>query len=98
MNFEPLDPLDGVCDVRDGRVQAGADEASGVSEKLRDPWDLRSGLNKLFIFSKLRKARSRLYRRQLLQVNIRWKSLDEIYKMYILLHRSDIKTQQKKSS
>ena len=39
---------------------------------------LRSGLNNLFIFSKLREAHSRLYRRQNLQVNIRWKALDEI--------------------
>ena len=52
---------------------------------------VRSGLNNLFIFSKLREARSRLYRRQILQVNIRWKALDEIYKMYILLHRPDLK-------
>ena len=35
-------------------------------------------------------ARSRLYRRRFLQVNIRWKALDEIYKMYMLLHRSDL--------
>ena len=39
---------------------------------------------------KLYKARSLLYRRQILQENIRWKALDEIYKMYMLLHRSDI--------
>ena len=51
---------------------------------------LRSGLNHLFIFSILREARSRLYRRQILQVNIRWKALDEIYKIYMLLHRSDL--------
>ena len=36
------------------------------------------------------KARSLLYRRQILQENIRWKALDEIYKIYMLLHRSDI--------
>ena len=42
---------------------------------------LRSGLNNFFIFSKLREARSRLYRRQILQVNTRWKALDEIYKI-----------------
>ena len=36
------------------------------------------------------KARSLLYRRQVLQVNIRWKALDEIYKIYMLLHRSDL--------
>ena len=33
---------------------------------------------------KLYKARSLLYRRQILQENIRWKALDEIYKMYML--------------
>ena len=40
--------------------------------------------------SKLYRARSRLYRRQILQVNIRWKALDEIYKIYMLLHCSDL--------
>ena len=40
--------------------------------------------------SKLYRARSLLYRRQFLQVNIRWKALDEIYKIYMLLHRSDL--------
>ena len=40
--------------------------------------------------SKLYRARSLLYRRQILQVNIRWKALDEIYKSYMLLHRSDL--------
>ena len=40
--------------------------------------------------SKLYGARSLLYRRQILQVNIRWKALDEIYKIYMLLHRSDL--------
>ena len=39
---------------------------------------------------KLYKARSLLYRRQVLQENIRWKALDEIYKIYMLLHRSDL--------
>jgi len=48
-------------------------------------------LNNLFIFFKLREARSFLYRRRFLQPNTRWKALDEIYKMYILLHRSDLK-------
>ena len=70
-----------------------------VRERYRVPLilsRLRSGLNNLFIFSKLREARSRLYRRQILQVNIRWKALDEIYKMYILLHRSDLKISAKK--
>ena len=40
--------------------------------------------------SKLYWARSPLYRRQILQQNIRWKALDEIYKIYMLLHRSDL--------
>ena len=40
--------------------------------------------------SKLYRARSLLYRRQILQVNIRWKALDVIYKIYMLLHRSDL--------
>ena len=40
--------------------------------------------------SQLRTARSWLYRSQLLQVNTLWKALDEIYKIYMLLHRSEI--------
>ena len=40
--------------------------------------------------SKLYRARSLLYRRQILQENIRWKALDEIYKVYMLLLRSDL--------
>ena len=32
---------------------------------------------------KLYRVRSLLYRRQILQENIRWKALDEIYKIYI---------------
>ena len=39
---------------------------------------------------KLYKARSLLYRRQSLQENMRWKALDEIHKIYMLLHRSDL--------
>ena len=37
------------------------------------------------------RARSRLYRRQILQVNTRWKALDEIYKIYTLSHLSNHK-------
>ena len=44
---------------------------------------------------KFYQARSLLYRRQILQVNIRWKALDEIYKIYMLLHRSDLKISKK---
>ena len=44
---------------------------------------------------KLYKARSLLYRRQILQENIRWKALDEIYKIYMFLHRSDLNISEK---
>ena len=54
---------------------------------------------------KLDRARSRLYRSQILQENIRWnsylfekkieKALDEIYKIYMLLHRSDLNISEK---
>ena len=44
---------------------------------------------------KLYKARSLLYRRQILQENIRWKALDEIYKIYMLLHHSDLNISEK---
>ena len=40
--------------------------------------------------SKLYRVRSLLYRREILQENIRWKALEEIYKIYMLLHRSDL--------
>ena len=45
--------------------------------------------------SKLFRDRSLLYRRQILQQNIRWKALDEIYKIYMLLHRSDLNISEK---
>ena len=45
--------------------------------------------------SKLYRARSLLYRRQILQENIRWKAFDEIYKIYMLLHRSDLNISEK---
>ena len=44
---------------------------------------------------KLYKARSLLYRRQKLQENIRWKALDEIYKIYMFWHRSDLNISEK---
>ena len=44
---------------------------------------------------KLHRARSLLYRRQILQENIRWKALDEIYTIYMLLHRSDLNISEK---
>ena len=53
-------------------------------------------MNDLFIFSELREARSRLYRRQILQANTLLKAtLDEIYKIYRLLHLSAFKNSAK---
>ena len=40
--------------------------------------------------SKLYAARSLLYRLQILQENIRWNPLGKIYKIYMLLRRSDL--------
>ena len=40
--------------------------------------------------AKLWRARSRLYRRQILQVSTRWKAIAEIYKFCMLLHRPDL--------
>ena len=39
---------------------------------------------------KLYGARYLLYRRQILQENMCWKARNEIYKIYMLLHRSDL--------
>ena len=36
-----------------------------------------------------------MYRRRFSQVNARWKAPDEIYKIYMLLHRSDLNTSAK---
>ena len=61
-------------------------------QRLRLSWKVRYRTF-LWFFSqmiKLYRARSLLYRRQILQENIRWKALDEIYKIYMLLHRSDL--------
>ena len=44
---------------------------------------------------KVYRARSLLHQRQILQENIRWKALDEIYKIYMLLHRSDLNISEK---
>ena len=44
----------------------------------------------LKILCQLVEARSRLYRRRFLQVNTRWKALDEIYNISVPLHRSKL--------
>ena len=52
----------------------GADLAEGGRGRRRPRCIARSG--------KLDRARSRLYRGQILQENMRWKALDEIYTMH----------------
>ena len=42
------------------------------------------------LISKLREARYRLYERRSLQVNTRWKALEEIFKIHKPLHRSEL--------
>ena len=44
---------------------------------------------------KFSRARSLLYRRQFLQHNIRWKALDEICKIHMLPHRSELNISEK---
>ena len=44
---------------------------------------------------KLCRARSFLYRRQFLQESIRWKALEEIYRICMRLHRSDLNVSAK---
>ena len=68
--FEGLDCLAGLAALR------------SLTLKLRG--STKDTNEKLIEFSpKLRGARSPLYRRRFLQVNTRWKALDEIYKIYI---------------
>ena len=59
---------------------------------------LRSRLKNVFIFSKLREARSLLYRHRFLQPNSHFAAFFENYKIYILLHRSEFKISAKNSS
>ena len=47
------------------------------------------GVN-MWKWNKLWQTRFRLHRSQIFQENIRWKALEEIYKIYMLLHRSDL--------
>ena len=74
--------------------------ASRPGDELREclSWKVRHQTIILWFFrqmSKLYRARSLLCRRQILQENIRWKALDEIYKIYMLLHRSDLNISEK---
>ena len=65
-----------------GGGQTSRSRALGMSTSPREP----------YLYRKLVGARFQLYRRRFLQVNIRWKALDEIYKIRKPLHRSEFKT------
>ena len=74
------------------RPFASALSVAKTSRTLVERFDIEpySDFSANLISTKLYRARSPLYRRQILQENIRWKSFDEIYKIYMLLHRSDL--------
>ena len=78
----------------------GHSRPSGArNERLARPglsWKVRYRTLSWFLsqMTKLYRARSLLYRRQVLQENIRWKALLEIYKICMLLHRSDLNISQ----
>ena len=69
-----VDPLDILASLLPNLGQAARWNLNPINWKLNELWG----------------ARSRLYRRRFLQVNTCWKALDEIYKMHMLLHRSDL--------
>ena len=80
-----------------GRFTATQTDARGPSgseapvETLVERFDIEPFPDFFFSqISKLHRARSLLYRRQISQENIRWKALEEIDKIYILLHCSDL--------
>ena len=64
-------------------IAANRTKRAARREAARGPWRLRRQMkNEVNFPPKLRGARSRLYRRRFLQVNTRWKALDEIYTMH----------------
>ena len=84
-NFQALDPLEGgIQGSSHPYRKRGRNE--GIKEA--NEWWIEFS-------SKLWGARSRLYRRRFWQVNTRWKALDEIYKIYMLLHRWYLKISAK---
>ena len=62
-------------------------------EIIKNPKELGMSTNprEPYLYRKLVGARSRRYRSQILQVNIRWRALDEIYKICKSLYRSELK-------
>ena len=70
------------------RERAEAD-AAGAEVPLEPPAQSRASL--FFRAAKLWRARSRLYRSQILQVNTRWKALAEIYTMHSFAPVSNLK-------
>ena len=83
-----LEALESPRDV--GGVEAALDVPRERREDLS--WKVRYRTFPWFFsqMSKLYRARSLLYRRQILQVNIRWKALDEIYKIYTYASFGDL--------
>ena len=79
-------------------VAVGRQRALAVRETEVEGFDIESLRWFFSQMSKLYRARSLLYRRQILQENIIWKARDEIYKIYMLLHRSDLNILAKKLS
>ena len=89
-------PFDPVFSRKSGVVRAAgadddpSDDEDGYDHELREEAIASefSNFHSNFwlILGKHREARSRLYRSQILQVNIRWNALDEIYQIYTLLH------------
>ena len=74
---------------RRSRFQGGQERGFAVEPCLQLVAQLRAPREDV------QRRRSRLYRGQILQVNTRWKALDEIYKIYMLLRRSDLKISAK---
>ena len=67
----------------DLRYLEGSDDLRGQQSGIYDPGGWKVGISKLWT------SRSRVYRRRFLRLNTRWKALHVIYKIYMLLHRSD---------
>ena len=100
MNFTRLEPE--LAELRARRLDARGPRlphprllAEPPVLRLVERFDIEPFPDFLAKMSKLYRARSLLYRRQILQENIRWKALDEIYNIYMLLHRSDLNNSAK---
>ena len=88
---------DGNCEVELSSGRAVSVRLENTRPQKRGVWalverfdvELKSDFSAKWLI-KLSGARSLLYRPQIWQENMRWKARDEIYKIYMLLHRSDL--------